>query len=47
VTGNVADEEAVPKAVVKAFVMLAINLNGQKFQRLKDHFKENKAFKLT
>ena len=28
VTGSVADEEAVPKAVVKAFVMLAMNLNG-------------------
>ena len=26
VTGSVADDEAVPKAVVKAFVMLAMNL---------------------
>ena len=28
VTGNVAVEDAVPKAVVKAFVILAMNLNG-------------------
>ena len=26
VTGSVAEEDAVPKAVVKAFVMLAMNL---------------------
>ena len=28
VTGNVAVEEAVPKAVVKAFVIFAMNVNG-------------------
>ena len=28
VTGNVAVEEAVPKAVVKAFVIFAMNANG-------------------
>jgi hypothetical protein len=28
VTGKVAEDDAVPKAVVKALVMLAMNLNG-------------------
>jgi hypothetical protein len=28
VTGKVAEDEAVPKAVVQALVMFAINLNG-------------------
>ena len=31
VTGRVADEEAVPKAVVKALVILAMNLEHKKF----------------
>ena len=31
VTGRVADDEAVPKAVVKALVMLAMNLEYKKF----------------
>jgi hypothetical protein len=30
VTGSVAEEEAVPKAVVKALVMLAMNLKEKK-----------------
>jgi hypothetical protein len=30
VTGSVAEEEAVPKAVVKALVMLAMNLKKKK-----------------
>jgi hypothetical protein len=28
VTGKVAEDEAVPKAVVKAFMMFPMNLNG-------------------
>jgi hypothetical protein len=31
VTGRVADEEAVPKAVVKALVMLAMNLSVKNY----------------
>ena len=29
VTGKVAEDEAVPKAVVKAFIMFMMNLNGK------------------
>ena len=31
VTGSVADDEAVPKAVVKALVMLAMNLRAKRW----------------
>ena len=34
VTGNVAEEEAVPKAVVKALVILAMNLEDTSHIRL-------------
>ena len=34
VTGSVADEEAVPKAVVKALNMLATNLNGSFLEQM-------------
>ena len=33
VTGSVAEEDAVPKAVVKAFAMLAMNLHTRNSSR--------------
>ena len=50
VTGSVAEEDAVPKAVVKAFAMLAMNLkrnSSQTHQCLELAAPANKALRVA
>ena len=45
VTGNVAEDEAVPKAVVRAFIMFPMNLNGRRLN-IKNHATSSGSFHL-